>query len=332
MLNDFGFGSAALWRIGSGLLVAIVVTPLLIRRQRRGSLGQYIYEDAPKSHASKAGTPTLGGVVFLLAAIVGALMGGAKAAELPLAGLVIAAGLVGFLDDMLIVRVRRALGLRAREKLALIAVIAVIFVVWVRSTGVAGTEENWFGGPIALPMWLWFTLAVLAIVGASNAVNLTDGLDGLAAGTIVPTLIALQTATLWQGGLNRSGVVDCVIGACFGFLWFNRHPARIFMGDTGSLALGVLIAGAAILSGSLLLLPLFGIVFVIEALSVIAQVASFKITGKRIFKMSPLHHHFELSGWRESPITLGFVLLQTVTAGAAWWGAFASNLMNAQLF
>jgi len=320
----FAFVPVRALAVISGLIVAIAVIPWLISAQKRLHLGQQVYDDAPKTHATKQGTPTMGGVAFVLAALVGWMLGGFHS-SLPLIALVVAAGAIGFIDDLLIVRGRRALGLRAREKFSLIAVAAIAYVFWVYNTGLGGPEQTWFGGTASLPLWLWSGLAVLAIVGSANAVNLTDGLDGLAAGATIPALIGLQLTAQYLGLPGGSTTADAVIGALLGFLWFNRHPARIFMGDTGSLALGALIAGVAIESHALLLLPLFGIVFVLEALSVIAQVTSYKTTSRRIFKMSPLHHHFELSGWRETAVTSTFVAIAVVAAAATWLTWWSSN-------
>jgi phospho-N-acetylmuramoyl-pentapeptide-transferase len=260
----------------------------------------------------------------MAAAFVGFGLSGFSTRAVPLLVLVLAAGAIGFIDDMLILRARRALGLRARSKFALIALIAAGYLIWVFRSGLAGPEQTWFGTSVTLPLWMWSALAVLAIVGAANAVNLTDGLDGLAAGATIPALVGLQLTARYLGVPGGGGIGDAVLGALLAFLWFNRHPARIFMGDTGSLALGALLAGMAIQSKALLLLPLFGIVFVLEALSVMAQVLSFKTTGRRIFKMSPLHHHFELSGWRETAVTSTFVAFAAIAAAATWvtwWSA-----------
>jgi phospho-N-acetylmuramoyl-pentapeptide-transferase len=304
--------------IAAGLVVGLLIIPWLIAGQRRSSLGQHVYEDAPKTHTAKQGTPTMGGIAFVAAALIGFGLGGFTKQALPVFALVLAAGAIGWVDDILILRAHRALGLRARAKFALLAIVAALYVVWVYKSGLAGTQQTWFGSNFDLPLWLWSALAVLAIVGAANAVNLTDGLDGLAAGATIPVLIAAQLTARYQGITGLTVVGDAVLGALLAFLWFNRHPARIFMGDTGSLVLGALLAGIAIQSQALLLLPLFGIVFVVEALSVIAQVVSFKTTGKRIFKMSPLHHHFELSGWPETAVTSTFIFFATITAAATW--------------
>jgi phospho-N-acetylmuramoyl-pentapeptide-transferase len=180
-------------------------------------------------------------------------------------------------------------------------------------------------------VWAWAVLAVLAIVGAANAVNLTDGLDGLAAGATIPALIALQLTARYEAIVGVQSIGDAVLGSLLVFLWYNRHPAKIFMGDTGSLALGALLAGLAIQAGALLLLPLFGIVFVAEALSVIVQVVSFKTTGRRVFRMSPLHHHFELSGWRETVVTATFVMTAVAVAAATWVTWWTTTVRAARL-
>jgi len=304
--------------IVAGCAAGLLIIPWLVASQRRSAVGQHVYEDGPKTHTAKQGTPTLGGIVFVAAALVGFGLSASKQEALPLFALVLAAGAIGFTDDLLILQAHRALGLRARAKFALLAVVAAAYVTWVYHTGAAGPEQTWFGTTFTLPVWLWSVLALAAIVGAANAVNLTDGLDGLAAGATIPVLIGVQLTARFQGIAGITAVGDGVLGALLVFLWFNRYPARIFMGDTGSLALGALLAGIAIQSHALLLLPLFGLVFVIETLSVIAQVISFKLTGKRIFKMSPLHHHFELSGWRETAVTSTFIVFATVAAAATW--------------
>lgn len=313
-----------------GAAACTLIVPALIRLQRREQAGQQIYEDGPKSHAVKAGTPTFGGVAFALAAAGGlaiafaapGLRAEAVARELPLGVLALAASAIGFVDDYLIVRARRALGLRARAKFALICVVAVAYVMWIDRGDPRSAVQFWFGANVVMPHVLWFIVSVLAIVGAANAVNLTDGLDGLAAGTVLPTLLVLQLP-LHSAGLGPTSIGFAVVGACAVFLWYNRHPAQIFMGDTGSLALGALLAGLAIQAHLVLVLPLFGAMFVFEALSVILQVASFKAFRRRVFRMSPLHHHFELSGWRESAVTAAFVSVQVLFAAATWVACWA---------
>jgi phospho-N-acetylmuramoyl-pentapeptide-transferase len=315
----------------AGAAISGIVIPFIIAAQRRQRVGQHIYEDAPSSHAAKQGTPTMGGLAFVAAAFTGLAISGFAARERGLFLLVALAGLIGYVDDLLILKGRQALGLRARWKFAFVTLLAVAYVSWIgQQSGIA--TENWFGRTVDIPHPFWFLLAILALVGTANAVNLTDGLDGLAVGTVIPALIALQlpAASLAIAPIVTTNVAMSVLGGCLTFLWFNRHPARVFMGDTGSLLLGALVAGSAIASHLLLLLPLFGLVFVFEALSVMAQVASFKMFGRRILRMSPLHHHFELSGWRETSITAGFVACQTACAGAAWLLWCTSNLRGAQ--
>lgn len=299
------------WPFAAGFVVCTIVVPLLINWQRQKQIGQQVYADGPKAHAAKQGTPTMGGVAFLLAALIGMVFS-RNANDIWLLMLVGGAGVIGAADDLLILLKRRALGLRARWKFALLGVLAVTYLASVQSGSSAlGYQELWFDFPLvhALPPWLWWLLSIGAIIGAANAVNLTDGVDGLATGTVIPPLLILSfvaSSTLSVG----------VLGACAAFLWFNRYPAKIFMGDAGSLILGALLAGDAIQGRWLLLLPFLGLVFVVEALSVIAQVVSFKLTGKRIIKMSPLHHHFELSGWSERRVTTSFVIASVLATCA----------------
>ena len=302
-----------LWPFSLGFVVCALIVPALINWQRRKQIGQQVYEDGPKGHAVKQGTPTMGGVAFLAAAALGLLFS-RDASDARLLLLVGGAGLIGTADDLLILMRRRALGLRARWKFALLAAVALAYLALAQSGAEPlGYAENWFGTQIALPPWLWWLLSLAAIVGAANAVNLTDGLDGLAVGTVLVPLLALSFASL-------SAVSVCVLGACVAFLWFNWHPAKIFMGDAGSLLLGALLAGDAIERGWLLVLPLLGMVFVVEALSVILQVASFKLTRRRVFKMSPLHHHFELSGWSEGRVTIAFIAASVLATCATVYG------------
>lgn len=314
--------TSTLWPFGAGFIACAIIVPYLIQWQRRRQMGQQIYEDGPKSHAAKQGTPTLGGMAFIAAAALG-LIFTSGSNDPKLFVLAAGAGAIGALDDFIILFRRRALGLKARWKFALLTALAIGYLYWLQSGGTPlGYREVWFGTSVLeLPSWLWWVLSLCAIVGAANAVNLTDGVDGLATGTALAPLLILALTSL-------SSVSIGVLGACAAFLWFNRHPAKIFMGDAGSLALGALLAGAAIQGRWLLLLPFVGLVFVIEALSVIAQVVGFKLTGKRIFKMSPLHHHFELSGWSEGRIVATFVTASVVAtiatlAVAAALGGFS---------
>jgi phospho-N-acetylmuramoyl-pentapeptide-transferase len=314
-----------------GAAIAAIVIPLVIRFQRRASLGQQIYEDGPATHQAKQGTPTMGGLAFPVAALIAIPVSMFPAFAATAA--VILGGAIGFIDDFIIVRMRRALGLRARWKLLALAAVA-FFVASASDQSLSADRalygcdsayhwgfqyQWWFGSLVTLPYAVSLILAVLAVVGCANAVNLTDGVDGLAAGTVLPPLIVLTA-------LTGSGTAVVVLGAVIVFLFFNLHPAKVFMGDTGSLALGTLLAALAIDAHVLLFLPLLGIVFVVEALSVIAQVISFKLTGKRIFKMSPLHHHFELSGWSEKKVTAIFSAVSVLASAAFCAIVYYSNL------
>ncbi len=293
--------------IGFAIAVAggAVLLPLLRRMQFR----QHAYEDAPETHQKKTGTPTMGGILFGLAMLPLAAMWHTPFAP-ALAVLVLGCGAVGCIDDYLAIRRGRNLGLSARTKYLATALLAIIFL------RALGDSYNLFprdvlfhAGTYALvaPHWLWLVLGIIAVTGTIHAVNLTDGLDGLATGTMLPPL-AVLAAIAFELTMPAAGIASLLgIGACLGFLIYNRHPARMFMGDTGSLALGALLSGVAILEGEMLLLILIGAVFVAEALSVILQVGYFKATrGKRIFRMSPLHHHFELGGWPETKVTARF--------------------------
>jgi len=236
---------------------------------------------------------------------------------LALPGLGIACGAIGFIDDYASVVRGRNKGLGAREKFAATAFVAVIFLMIVGSVpGHVPTDSLSFGRAVfGVPTWLWFALAFVAILSTTHAVNLTDGLDGLASGTLISPLLLLVYVA-WKAvngfgrlgffGANAGGIDALVLGAVLGFLLYNKYPAKVFMGDTGSLLLGGILAGSAIMLDQQLLLPLIGGVFAAEALSVIVQVVYFKRTGKRIFRMSPLHHHFELAGWPETKVTTRF--------------------------
>jgi phospho-N-acetylmuramoyl-pentapeptide-transferase len=312
------------------VLVALLGWPALMLL-RRLSFKQNAYEDAPKTHAIKTGTPTMGGLLFGLVIVAYVcvatfyLMGpmrenlreASAALALPLLG--IACGAIGFIDDYASIIRGRNKGLGAREKFIATALVAALFLYAVR--GQVSTQTLAIGHlSLAVPAWLWFALSFVAILSTTHAVNLTDGLDGLASGTLVAPLALLIYIGFSQTFLGppepASFIASCVdaitLGAVFGFLIYNKHPARVFMGDTGSLLLGGILAGSAIMLDQQLLLPLIGGVFVAEALSVIIQVTYFKRTGKRIFKMSPLHHHFELAGWPETKVTTRFWLASLV--------------------
>jgi phospho-N-acetylmuramoyl-pentapeptide-transferase len=284
------------------LLLAVVLGPALIGALRRASYRQHAYEDAPRTHQVKTGTPTMGGLLFLIAPLVVAAFA-RDATAWAYAFLIAGSAAIGLIDDVMAVRGGRNRGLRARTKFLATGLVGALFLCLVVAA-VPLERTMLFAG--AVPLWVWFTLSLAVILATTHAVNLTDGLDGLAAGTIVPPLLVLGYLAWRSGATTTAAMEAATLGTVLGFLVYNRHPAKVFMGDTGSLALGAALAGGAILSGAQLLLPLIGGVFAAETVSVIVQVASFKTTRRRVFRMSPLHHHFELGGWPETKVTARF--------------------------
>lgn len=303
--------SEVVYTILLGFLITVLLSPMFIPLLRKLKFGQSIREEGPKSHMKKAGTPTMGGIMIILSIIITSLVmnqffGSLSLDLFLLLFVTFAFGLLGFLDDFIIVVMKRNLGLTSRQKFLGQIIISVIFYLLYRSTGLPHT--------ITLPIvdisvdfgWLYFPFIVFWLVGFSNAVNLTDGLDGLVSGTSAIAFGAFAILAWNQGQIDVALFALSVVGAVLGFLVFNAHPAKVFMGDTGSLALGGAIAALSIIVKAELLLVIIGGIFVIETLSVILQVISFKTTGKRIFLMSPLHHHYELAGWSEWKIVTTF--------------------------
>jgi phospho-N-acetylmuramoyl-pentapeptide-transferase len=294
-----------------GFLVTVFLSPIFIPFLRRLKFGQSIREEGPKSHQKKSGTPTMGGLVFLLSIIITTVFITSRYSELGaetylLLLVTVGFGILGFLDDFIKVVMKRNLGLTSKQKLAgQIVISAVFFYIY---------QQNDFASTVSIPLtdisvdlgWFYVLFIIFWLVGFSNAVNLTDGLDGLVSGTSAIAFGALAVLAWNQSQYDVSIFAVAVVGAVLGFLVFNAHPAKVFMGDTGSLALGGAIAAIAILTKLEILLVLIGGVFVIETLSVIIQVISFKTTGKRVFRMSPLHHHYELVGWSEWRVVVTF--------------------------
>jgi len=295
-----------------GILLAfalmVILMPGFIRFLRWVGFAKQIRVDGPESHQEKMGTPTAGGALIL--AVVGGL---ALLFDLvdastfaPLAALAVVGGL-GLADDWL--NARTGDGIRARQKI-LWQVAVALFAAWqIQDTYDIRSIAVPFVGEVLVQPYVYVAFAAFAIVASSNAVNLTDGLDGLAGGTLIMAFVAyLVVAMLNEPAQPNLAVLQALlIGALLGFLWFNVHPAQVFMGDTGSLALGATLAVIALITGQILILPLVGIVFVVETLSDIVQIGWFKLShGKRVFRMAPLHHHFELGGWPEEKITLRF--------------------------
>ncbi len=295
--------------ITTGLIIAAAASflivagsgPFFIKKMQFLQHGQYIRDDGPASHSAKAGTPTMGGIVIILAAaLVSIILAGASPLLYAALLVVLGCGLLGFLDDYYKVAHSRSLGIKARSKLAGEFIIALIFLLMINAFGLYSSE-------VSVPLinanvnlgWFYPLFVFLIITAASNSVNLTDGIDGLAAGTTVIAMGAFAHIAHRSGLPEISLFCAAVAGACLGFLIYNRHPAKLFMGDVGSLALGGAFAAVAVLTKTELLLIVIGGIFVLEALSVIVQVISFQLTGRRVLLMSPLHHHLELKGWSE---------------------------------
>jgi phospho-N-acetylmuramoyl-pentapeptide-transferase len=317
-----------------GLLTSILGTPLLIRWLRHRGIGQQIREDGPERHLTKAGTPTMGGLAIIGAAVIGYLASH-FVGTFTLRGIVgvltiCAAGLVGFADDWIKVTRRRSLGLNKRAKAGGQLIVAVTFAVLCVKvlkvdTHLSFTRFDSTG--IQLGAVGWIVLAVVIILGTTNAVNLTDGLDGLAAGSSSFTFATFTVIGFYQlrhfrlyhnpAPLDEAALAAAMVGACAGFLWWNAAPAKIFMGDTGSLGIGAAIAVLALLENVDLLLPIVGGLFVLETISVILQVGSFRLFHRRIFRMAPIHHHFELLGWPETTVIIRFWILAAVFTSLA---------------
>jgi phospho-N-acetylmuramoyl-pentapeptide-transferase len=321
----------------TALMISFILGPWLIERMRRIKVGQYIREEGPKSHQIKAGTPTMGGILINIAIVIPTILW----ADIfnPYIWIILFVTLsyaaIGFIDDYRKLAKKRNLGLTAKQKfgaqfaVALLAALAIAYLPMLKNNYSTALTLPFIKN-VVLNLWIFYIPFVMVVlVGASNAVNLTDGLDGLAIGS---TLIAAVTYTALTYAAGHARIADylriawvpqtgelavfcgAMVGASLGFLWFNAHPAEIFMGDVGSLALGGAIGCLAVMIKQEILLVLVGGLFVIEALSVILQVASFKITGRRIFKMSPLHHHFELSGWKETKVVVRFWIIAIIFA------------------
>ena len=324
------------------MIVALLGTKPTITVLRKRKLGQQIRTDGPQGHMSKSGTPTMGGIVIIIASLIGYVFGHLftgdpmSASGLLVLFLMTGLGFVGFLDDFIKLFMRRSLGLRSGAKLAGQAIVGIIFAVLAlhfpdgyditpASAHISFlTDFGWSVGPVLFVVWV-----LIMVTGTSNGVNLTDGLDGLA---IVPVMIAAASFGMiaylagnavfsdylqinYVAGTGELAVLcGAVLGAGLGFLWFNAPPASIFMGDTGSLALGGMLGSVAVAVKHEIVLAVIGGLFVLEAVSVIVQVASFKLTGKRIFRMAPIHHHFEQLGWTEPQIVIRFWIISVMLA------------------
>jgi len=318
----------------TAFVISLVIGPSLIRRLRQWQHGgETIREDTPERHRSKQGTPTMGGIVILVA-LLGSTLLWVNLRNRYVWVVVLATagfGLIGLVDDLIKLRRRKGISARAKLSAQVVLTLAVLQIVYWQP------PANWVP-TLAIPFlkgwlvdlgWLWIPFAMVVIIGASNAVNLTDGLDGLAIGPVIMAGGVFGVLAYLTGNFRAADYLKIVnvkgageltvfcgalIGAAIGFLWFNCHPAQVFMGDVGSLALGGAIGVLAVLTKAELLLPLIGGLYVVEAASVIIQVASFKLTGRRVFRMAPLHHHYELTGWSEPKIVVRFWIISFALA------------------
>jgi phospho-N-acetylmuramoyl-pentapeptide-transferase len=334
--------------------VAVLGTPVLIRVLRARGIGQLIRDDGPFTHPheGKAGTPTMGGIAIVAGVVLGYAVAHLRNRQelkfartgLTLLVLIVGLAVVGFIDDYLAIRRGRNMGLRKRGKaggeLLVATGFALLAVHWIHaSTHLSFTRQI----DVNLGTTIWILFAITVVFASGNAVNLTDGLDGLAAGAATLTFAAFMVIDFWQfrhpgqygilPGIEQASVIDIAViaaamtGACGGFLYWNAAPARIFMGDTGSLAIGGAMAGLALLSNVILLLPILGGLYVIETLSVIAQVISFRVFNRRVLRMAPLHHHFEVKGWPEFTVIVRFWLIAGVCAALAL-GIFYADFIH----
>lgn len=331
---------------GVALFVAVLLVPVLIAWLTKHNIGQQIREDGPQVHLAKAGTPTMGGIGIVIAVIVAFLVSlAADGARLSPSGtlvilVVVGASVIGFADDWIKVRHRRSLGLNKRTKfgaqIALGLAFSLLSVYWAHAhTTLSFTRYDSFG--IDMGTGLWVVWATVIIAATANAVNLTDGLDGLAAGSSTFCFATLAVIGYWQfrhysiyhvtDALDLALISVAMAGACLGFLWWNAAPAKIFMGDTGSLAIGSGLAALCLLMDLDLLLAVIGGLFVIVTLSVVLQVISFRVFHRRIFLMAPLHHHFELKGWPETTVIIRFWILAGLFA-AGGLGIFYGDFLS----
>ncbi len=295
--------------IAISFIISLILGPIIIPMLKKFKIGQSIREDGPQSHLSKSGTPTMGGIIIFTSLIITVFTSGQRILTRDVILLTVTTlgfGLIGFLDDYIKIVKQRNLGLRAYQKFLAQVLLAVILAVYQSKTSAFETK-------IIIPFLknqyldlgaFYIPFIVFVVVGTVNSVNLTDGLDGLASGVSIIVLAFFSIVGMSWGmeSLPITVFSSALAGACLGFLIFNAHPAKVFMGDTGSLGLGGAIAAIAILMKLPLILPLVGGIFIVETLSVIIQVASFKLTGKRVFLMAPLHHHFEHKGWKETKV------------------------------
>ncbi|MCX7843587.1 MAG: phospho-N-acetylmuramoyl-pentapeptide-transferase [Clostridia bacterium] len=298
-------------------ILSLISGPILIPVLRRLKFGQTVRDDGPASHFKKTGTPTMGGVIFLIPILlISIYFAPSDIRILPLAFVTLGFGTIGFIDDFIKVVKKRKDGLYANQKIIGLLFIATVFSFYIDRYTNIGTE-------IIIPFlgldttfnlaWLFIPFTIFVLIATTNAVNITDGLDGLAASVTLVVMIFFTVAATIRSEWEYIKIFSSMVaGGCLGFLAYNAHPARVFMGDTGSLALGGAVAAIAVMMKMPLFIIIVGAVYVIETLSVMIQVGSFKLRGKRVFKMAPIHHHFELSGWKETKVVTVFLTLTII--------------------
>ena len=340
---------ALLVAVGIAFMLSILGTPLLIRILKRKGIGQLIRDDGPfqHPHAEKAGTPTMGGLAIVGSALVAYLVAHIRTEQIKFARagitlmvLIVGMAVLGFIDDYLGIRRARNLGLRKRGKTAGELIVASGFALLALNYVNVATNLSFTRNlDLDLGAYLWFAMAVAVIYGSTNGVNFADGMDGLAAGSAAMVFGAFVIIAFWQfrhpaiydilpaASLDLAVVAGAMFGACAGFLWWNAAPAKVFMGDVGALAIGGAMAGLALLTHTVLLLPILGGLYVVEFLSVIAQVVSFRVFHRRVLRMAPIHHHFEVGGWPESTVVVRFWLLAGL-AVAVGLGIFYADFIN----
>lgn len=326
------------------VVITLVLMPVWKRFVKKSHIGQQVRIDGPQTHLLKQGTPTMGGVIMILAMILTSVIIGVWSPDvLGLLWAIIAAGLIGFIDDVAKVVFKRSLGLNAISKLILQFLVATLFLLYAVNVvkispviqipfvvdidlGIFTSYFDVFGG-IRIP-WLYIIVIDILLVGMCNAINLTDGLDGLAAGCCVVVMLIMAAIAYRTNSLGASIFSGSLAGACIGFLWYNTYPADIFMGDTGSLSLGMALGCLSVLTKTEFLCLIIGGLFVIETFSVFLQVVYYKKTKKRIFLMAPLHHHFEKKGWSETKVVIRFWIISGGFASLGFAIFFAQSLIQ----
>ena len=304
-------------------LIVVILGPIFIPMLTKFKFGQTVRDDGPKTHLAKNGTPTMGGILMIVAILITGLTRSNVGSDM-IIGLIsiVGFGLVGFIDDFIIIKKRRSLGLKAWQKIVLQFALALYIASYQYTKSPSATQLIIPFTDAVINLGLFYVpMMTFIIVGIVNAVNLTDGLDGLASGvTLIVATFFMLLASSVTVNTDIAVLAAATVGACLGFLGFNSYPAKIFMGDTGSMALGGAVVAFSILTNSILLIPLVGGIYFAEAVSVILQVGSFKLRGRRIFKMAPIHHHFEQCGWPETRVVFVFWITTVVLA---WIGIIA---------